>query len=103
MDGPYPIHKDTKHTMGECRGLNKAFCEEDRKRPRRKDDEGDDGQEEDHRRDARPAYQDPTKTVALIFGGRVAVKTKWEQKLTTWQIMSITTYDDTIDNTKYLD
>ena len=56
MDGPRPIHKDAMHTTGECRGLNKAFYEEDRKRPRCKDDEDNDGQEEDHSRDARPTY-----------------------------------------------
>jgi hypothetical protein len=39
MDGPCPIHKGAKHTMGECKGLNKASREEDRKRPRQKDDE----------------------------------------------------------------
>jgi hypothetical protein len=43
MDGPCLIHKGAKHTMGECKGLNKAFREEDRKRPRQKDDEADDG------------------------------------------------------------
>jgi len=59
--------------------LNKAFHEEDRRRPWRKDDEANDGQEEGHGKDARPAYQDPTKTVASIFGGRAAIETMREQ------------------------
>jgi hypothetical protein len=88
--------------MGECKGLNKAFHEEDRKSPRRKDDEADDSQEEDHSKDARPAYQDPSKTVASIFSGRAASENRQEQKLTAQQIMSVTSYDDTIANPKYL-
>jgi hypothetical protein len=68
--------------MGECKGLNKAFREEDRKRPRQKDDEADDGQEEDRGKDARPAYHDPTKTIASIFGGRSISDNRQEQKLT---------------------
>jgi len=71
-----------KHTMGECKGLNKAFCEEDRKRLRPWDDAANDGQEEDCGKDARPTYQDPTKTVASIFDGRVVSENRLEQKLT---------------------
>ena len=103
MDSPCPIHKGSKHTMDERKGLNKAFHEEDRKRSRCKDDKTDDGQEEDHGKDTRPAYQDPSKTITSIFSGKAATETKREQKLTVRQIMSITTYDDTIAHPKYLD
>ena len=46
LDGPCPIHKGAKHTMGECKGLNRAFHAEDAKRPQRNDDKIDDGQGE---------------------------------------------------------
>lgn len=100
MDSPCPINKGSKHTMGQCKGLNKTFCKEDRKRLRRKDDETDDSREEDHGKDTCPTYQDPTKTVTSIFGGKATTETKREQKLTARQIMSVTTYDDTTNNPK---
>ena len=51
--------------MGECKGLNRAFCMEDAKRPRRNDDEINDGQGGGQEKDAGHAYQDATKTVAI--------------------------------------
>jgi hypothetical protein len=43
MNGPCPIHKDTKHTMWECRGLKMAFIGKTSKKPRC-DDDADDNQ-----------------------------------------------------------
>jgi hypothetical protein len=56
MDSPCPIHKDAKHTMGECRGLNKAFCGEPLKRSQCNDDETEDGQGKDRDKSKGPAY-----------------------------------------------
>ena len=64
--------------MGECKGLNMAFCAEDAKRPWRNDD----GQGGGWEKDEGPAYQDATKIVASIFGGSTASKNRREQKLT---------------------
>ena len=70
MDCQCPIHKDTTHTIGECRGLNKAFRGELVKRKWRNDDETKDGQGRDRDKSKGPVYQDTTKTVATIFDGR---------------------------------
>jgi hypothetical protein len=82
LDGPCPIHKGAKHTMGECKGLNRAFRVEDAKRSWCNDDEIDDGQGGGREKDAGPAYQDATKTITSIFGGRATSEDKREQKLT---------------------
>jgi hypothetical protein len=67
--------------MSECKGLNRAFHIEDAKRPWRNDDETDNCQGGGWEKDAGPAYQDATKTIASIFGGRATFEDKWEQKL----------------------
>jgi hypothetical protein len=67
--------------MGECRGLNKAFCDEPSKRPRRNDNKTEDDQGGDRDKNKGPAYQDATKTIATMFGGRAISKDKREQKL----------------------
>ena len=69
---------------------------------RRKDDESDDGKEEERPKDVRLAFQDANKTVATIFGGCATSESKRQQKLTTWQVMSITKHDMVTDP-KYLD
>jgi hypothetical protein len=56
LDGPCPIHKGAKHTMGKCKGLNRAFHAEDAKRPWRNDDETDDSQGQGREKDVGPAY-----------------------------------------------
>ena len=75
---------------------------EDAKRPRCNDDETDDGKDRGWGKDVGLAYQDTTNTVASIFGGRAASKNRREQKLTAWQIMSVTTYDNKVIDPKYL-
>ena len=67
----------------------------------RKDDESDDGKGEEHPKDAQPTFQDANKTIAIIFRGYTASKSKLQQKLTARQVMSITKYD-TVADPKYL-
>ena len=67
--------------MWQCYGMAKAFRDEQQKRQMRKDDESDDGKEEERPKDARLAFQDANKTVATIFRGCAASKSKRQQKL----------------------
>jgi hypothetical protein len=99
MDGPCPIHKDAKHTMQECRGLKTAFAGETSKKPRHNDD-ADDNQGGDPSK--HPVFQDPSKTVTTIFGGRAVSKDKRERKLVARRVMSITTYDGPVADSKFL-
>jgi hypothetical protein len=55
---------------------------EDAKGPRRNNDEIDDDQGGGREKEAGPAYQDATKTIDSIFGGRAASENWREQKLT---------------------
>ena len=48
--------------MRQCYGMTKAFCDEEKKRQTRKDDESDNGKGEEHPKDARPAFQEANKT-----------------------------------------
>jgi hypothetical protein len=79
-----------------------ASRREDAKRPQRNDDKTYNGQGGGWEKDVGPAYQDATKTVASIFGGRATSKNRREQKLTARQIISVTTYDDKVTDLKYL-
>ncbi|XP_066373464.1 uncharacterized protein [Miscanthus floridulus] len=103
LDGPCPIHKDAKHTMRECRGLKTALGGITSKKPWCDDDETEDGQGGERGKNKGPTYQDPTKTVATIFGERAVSEDKREHKLIAQRIMSITTYDGPIADPKYLD
>ena len=76
LDGPCPIHKDAKHTMWECRGLKTTLGREPSKKQRRNDDETEDSQGGERGKNKGPTYQDPTKTVATIFGGRAISEDK---------------------------
>ena len=89
--------------MGECKGLNMAFQAEDAKRPWREDDETEDGQCGGREKITVHVYQDPTKTIASIFGGRAASEDKQEQKLIAQRVMFVASYDDPIADPKYLD
>jgi hypothetical protein len=89
--------------MGECRGLNKVFCDEPSKRPWHNDDETKDSQGRDQDKNKGPVYQDATKTVATIFGGRAVSEDKHEQKLVARCVMSVAAYDGPIIDPKYLD
>ena len=71
--------------MGECKGLNRAFRMEDAMRPWHNDDEIDDGEGRGWEKDVGPAYQDATKAIASIFGGRAISENRREQKLTARQ------------------
>ena len=102
LDGPCLIHKNSKHTMQQCHGMAKPFHDEEQKRQRHEDNESDDGRGEECPKYAQPAFQDANKTIATIFGGYVASKSKRQQKLTARQVMSITKYDMVTDP-KYLD
>jgi hypothetical protein len=63
-------------TPCECRGLKIALGVKPAKRPRRNDDETEDSQDEDRDKNKGPIYQDATKTVATIFGGRAISEDK---------------------------
>ena len=88
--------------MWQCYGMAKALRDEQQKWQTRKDDESDDGEEEECPKDAQLAFQDANKMVATIFGGCAASESKHQQKLTAWQVMSITKYD-TVADPKCLD
>ena len=81
--------------------MAKAFRDEEQKRQMCKDDESDDDKGEERPKDARLAFYDANKTVATIFRGYAASGSKRQQKLTAWQVMSITKYD-MVANPKYL-
>lgn len=85
--------------MHECRGLKIAFGGETSKKSRCNDD-NDDNQGRDQ--DKRLVYQEPSKTITTIFGGRAISKDKWEQKLVARCVMSVTAYDSPIANPKFL-
>ena len=102
LDGPCPIHKDAKHTMQECRGLKTTLGGEPSKKQRCNNDETKDGQGGERGKNKGPTYQDPTKTVATIFGGRAVSEDKREQKLIARCVMSVATYDGPIFDPKYL-
>ena len=75
---------------------------ESSKKPRRDDDETEDGQGGERGKNKSPTYQDPTKTVATIFGGRAVSEDKREQKLVARRVMSVATYDGPVADPKYL-
>ena len=76
---------------------------ESSKKPQRDDDETEDGQGKEQGKNKGPTYQDPTKTAATIFGGRVVSKDKQEQKLVARCVMSVATYDGHVADPKYVD
>jgi hypothetical protein len=47
------------------------------------------------------AYKDPDRTIRIIFGGKVALETGWERKLTGQAIMALTNSDEKTTNHKY--
>lgn len=69
-----PIHMGVKHTMMECMVLAKALLDEQNK----KHDDHDDGVGKDCEPpwDAGSAFQELSKTVHTIFGGRAATKNR---------------------------
>ena len=69
----------------------------------RDNDETKDDQSGEQGKNKGPTYQDPTKTVATIFGRRAVSKDMWEQKLVTRRVLSVATYDGPIADPKYLD
>ena len=68
--------------MRQCYGMAKAFCDEEQKRQRHKNNESDDGKGTEHPKDAQPAFQDANKTIATIPRGYTAFESKCQQKLT---------------------
>ena len=89
--------------MRECRGLKTALGGVTSKKPWRDDYETKDGQGRERGKNKGPTYQDPTKTVASIFGGSAISEDKREQKLVAQHDMSVATYDGPIADSKYLD
>ena len=67
--------------MWECRALKTMLGGECSKKQWRNDDETKGGQGGERGKNKGPTYQDPTKTVATIFGGRAISEDKREQKL----------------------
>jgi hypothetical protein len=49
----------------------------------------------------RHAYKDPDRIIRSIFGGKVALETRRERKLTTQAIMAITNSDKKITDPKF--
>ena len=76
LDDTCPIHKDAKHTMRECKGLKTTLGGEPSKKQRHNNDETEDGQGGERGKNKGSTYQDPTKIVATIFGGRAVSKDK---------------------------
>ena len=66
---------------------------ESSKNPRCDDDETEDDQGRERGKNKGPTYQDPTKIVATIFGGRAVSEDKREQKLVARRVMSVAMYD----------
>jgi hypothetical protein len=60
--------------MRECIGLAKAILEEKNKKHDDYDDDG--GKDHEPPRDAGSAFQDPSKTVHVIFSGRAAFENR---------------------------
>jgi len=89
--------------MRECRGLKTVLKGELSKKQWRIDDETEDTQGGERGKNKGPTYQDPTKTVATIFGGRAVSEDKREQKLVARCVMSVATCDGPVSNLKYLD
>ena len=89
--------------MRECRGLKTALAGESSKKPQHNDYETEDGQGGEQGKNKGPTYQDPTKTVATIFGGKAVSEDKQEQKLVAQHVMSVATYDNPVADPKYLD
>jgi hypothetical protein len=88
--------------MRECRGLKTVLNGESSKKPWRDNDETENGQGGERGKNKGPTYQDPTKAVATIFGGRAVSKDKQEQKLVSRHVMSVATYDGPVADPKYL-
>jgi hypothetical protein len=67
------------------------------------DKKGDDEEKDKEERDKNPchAYKDPNRTICTIFGGKVALETRWERKLTARAIMAITNSDEKIVDPKF--
>jgi hypothetical protein len=73
---PYPQRHQAHH--GRVQGSKQGFRAEDAKRPQCNDDEIDDDEGGGREKDVGPAYQDATKTVTSIFGGRASSKDRWK-------------------------
>jgi hypothetical protein len=70
--------------MGNCRGLRSVCRADPRKRQRGKENQKDDEDKEEDDADKNPchAYREPEKSYHTIFGGRAAMETRQERKLT---------------------
>ena len=95
LDGPCPLHKNTKHKMKDCLGLAKEFQD------KKLDDDTNDGNE-----GRRPhggngnAFQDHDKVVATIFGGLASAESRRERKLAGQQVLTIAS-EETTANPSY--
>jgi hypothetical protein len=95
LQGPCPVHSNSGHIIGNCRGPKSIYRSDTHKRQRggNKDDDKDDHRdnkrpdedktEEEHDKDPHHAYKDPDRSVYNIFGGKVALENERQRKLTT--------------------
>lgn len=100
--------------MGTCRGLGSIYHADPRKRmhggdkgdapPNQQDGKKADEEEnddEDQDKNPRHAYMESAKICRTIFGGRVALKTGRERKLTAQAVMAVINSDEKIADPKY--
>jgi hypothetical protein len=96
LQGPYPAHPGSGHTMGDYKGLKSIYRSNARKRQHGGDKDGDkddhlddkrpnkeDKIEEERNKDPHHAYKDPDRIIRSIFGGKVALENGRQRKLTT--------------------
>jgi hypothetical protein len=76
---------------------------DDERDDQRDDKKGDEEEKDEEERDKNPhhAYKDPDRTIHTIFGGKVALKTGRERKLTTRAVMALANSDEKVTDPKF--
>jgi hypothetical protein len=101
--------------MGNYRGLKSIYHSDPHKRMHggskdgerdnqwddKKGDEEEKDEEEQDKKKPHHAYKDPDRTIRTIFGGKVALETRWERKLTAQAVMAVTNSDEKITGPKF--
>jgi hypothetical protein len=69
----------------------------------RDDKKGDEEEKDKEEQDKTPchAYKDPDRIICSIFGGKVALETRRERKLTAQAVMAVTNSDEKIADPKF--
>jgi hypothetical protein len=89
--------------MGNCRGLRSVYHVDPHKRQRGKENQKDDEEkeEDDTNKNPRHTYREPKKSCHTILGGRAAIETGQEWKLTARAIVAISNLDRKIADPKF--